>query len=121
MRYLIAIPAFLACLFYIYVLIQLRRDEKRYRPPVDSGTFIGKNSEKLISYTAVRPAGRSFAQWSRLARKPAKTSRERVTPKAEEPEHQPLKQRSITYVELALPLSSGVAPITGSDVGHNRR
>jgi hypothetical protein len=109
-RYVIAIPAFLACLFYVYVLVQLRRDEQHYKAPENPVATPRHRKEKLVSFTAVRPLGSSFAQWSRLAKKtelPTKGQKRSQAVHSSEADH---IQRSATYIEIGLPLSSGVAP-----------
>jgi hypothetical protein len=111
MRYVIAIPAFLACGFYIYVLIQLRRDEKRHKsPPAMKAAHLDQPRE-VVSFTAVRGPGQSFAQWSRLAGRRSGT--QAIRKSSEPPKQNPTepKLRRFTYVELGLPLSSGVAPM----------
>jgi hypothetical protein len=112
-RYVIAIPAFLACLFYVYVLVQLRRDEKHYKSPGSPQQAIGRGKEKLLSFTAVRPLGSSFAQWSRLAKKakPQAQPQLREQKRSKAPNSADRMHRSVTYIEIGLPLASGVAPI----------
>jgi hypothetical protein len=67
-RYAIVILAVLACAFYVFVLIQLRRDEKSRSSDSSLSRSSGGGPVKLESYTAVRKPGHSFAQWSRLSR-----------------------------------------------------
>ena len=69
MRYAIAIPAVLACAFYVYVFVQLRRDEKRHNLPAASSRESAGLARELQSFSAVREPGHSFAQWSRLTRR----------------------------------------------------
>lgn len=68
MRYAIVILAVLACAFYVFVLIQLRRDERSH----SLHSSLSRNSSggpvKLESSAAVRKPGHSFAEWSRLSR-----------------------------------------------------
>jgi hypothetical protein len=111
-RYVIAIPAFLACGFYIYVLIQLRRDEKRHKSPKVSEPVSPGGPQELLSFTAVRKPGQSFAEWSRLTGQRTAPETSRITSRPSKRDPSALKSHGITYVELALPLSSGVAPVT---------
>ncbi len=115
MKYVIAIPAFLACIFYVYVLVQLRRDEKHHRAPANPEPKPERRGEKLVSFAAVRPLGGSFAQWSRLAKKRGQPGHKPAVSKEHGPDNWSPKSRSIGYVEIGLPLSAGVAPIT--DIG----
>ncbi len=112
MRYVIAIPAFLACGFYIYVLIQLRRDEKRHKSPTAPNQGSSDSPQHLVSFTAVRKPGQTFAQWSRLTGQRTGPEADRTTSRLSKRDPSAPKSHGITYVELALPLSSGVAPVT---------
>lgn len=69
MEYVVVIPAVLACIFYVYVLVQLRRDEKRGDSDRVSGRPFERGSGKFASYRAVKSPGHSFPEWSRLAQK----------------------------------------------------
>ena len=109
MRYVIAVPAFLAALFYVYVLVQLRRDEKHYKSPVNPQPTTRRGKERLLSFTAVRPLGSSFAQWSRSAKKTAPQMNKQQRSKA--PGSADRMSRSVAYIEIGLPLASGVAPM----------
>lgn len=111
-RYVIAIPAFLACGFYVYVLVQLRRDEKRHKPPTGPIRGSADSPQQLVSFTAVRKPGRTFAEWSRLTGRPAVTESRPTSSRLPKRDPSASKSHGITYVELALPLSSGVAPVT---------
>jgi hypothetical protein len=108
MRYAIAIPAFLACAFYVYVLVQLRRDEKRHssNAPHLKGSTGGRY--EFDSFTAVREPGHSFAQWSRLT---AKRSARDATSGLRKREQASGKIQRISPVETVPPVSSGVAPL----------
>jgi hypothetical protein len=112
MRYAIAIPAFLACGFYIYVLIQLRRDEKRHKSPKVSEPVSPGGPQELLSFTAVRKPGQSFAEWSRLTGQRTEPEAGRTSTRLPKRDPSAPKSHGITYVEVALPLSSGVAPVT---------
>ncbi len=120
MKYAIVIPAIVACVFYIYVLVQLRRDDKRYSSHSTPSENSIAGPLELKSFTAVRKPGHSFAEWSRLTK--------RRNP--DEPDGKPSSRsknhkgagtlRSISYVELSLPLASGVVPAIGnSDPNHS--
>ena len=111
-RYVIAIPAFLACGFYVYVLIQLRRDEKRHKPPAGPIRGSSDGPPQLVSFTTVRKPGQSFAEWSRLTAQPNVTESRSTASRLPKRDPSAPKSHGITYVELALPLSSGVAPVT---------
>lgn len=111
-RYVIAIPAFLACGFYIYVLIQLRRDEKRHKSPAAPNRESVDSPQQLGSFTAVRKPGHSFAEWSRLTGERTAPEAGRMTSRLPKRDPSAPKSYGITYVELALPLASGVAPVT---------
>jgi hypothetical protein len=111
-RYVIAIPAFLACGFYVYVLIQLRRDEKRHKSPAAPNRGSADSPQQLGSFTAVRKPGQSFAEWSRLTGQRTAPEAGRTTSRLPKRDPSAPKSHGITYVELALPLSSGVAPVT---------
>jgi hypothetical protein len=108
MRYAIAIPAVLACAFYVYVLIQLRRDEKRHgsNTPHLKG-FTGRRYE-FDSSTAVREPGRSFAQWSRLT---ARSRAPDVNSGLRKRERASAKIQRISRAGTAPPQSPGVAPL----------
>jgi hypothetical protein len=67
-RYAIVILAVLACAFYVFVLIQLRRDEKSHSLHSSQSRNSSGGTVKLESSTAVRKPGHSFAEWSRLSR-----------------------------------------------------
>ena len=69
MEYVVVIPAVLACIFYVYVLVQFRRDEKPGDSDRVSGRSFERGSGKFASYRAVRSPARSFPEWSRLAQK----------------------------------------------------
>lgn len=111
MRYAIAIPAFFACAFYVYVLIQLRRDEKRHSS--HSSPLLGSSGGRpeLESFTAVRAPGHSFANWSRLTARRSIPEAGAAPSGLRKREKGGSKIRRISYVELALPLSSGVTPV----------
>jgi hypothetical protein len=108
MRYAIAIPAVLACAFYVYVLIQLRRDEKRHSPNASHLKGSAGGRYEFDSSTAVREPGHSFAQWSRLT---AKRSVRDATFGLRKREQASANIQQISYVGKARPLSSGVAPL----------
>jgi hypothetical protein len=115
-RYAIAIPAILACVFYVYVLVQLRRDEKRHSSIApDLKGFTGGRCE-FDSFTAVREPGHSFAQWSRLT---AKRSARDATSGLRKREQASGKIQRNSLVETAPPVSSGVAPL--ADDAHSGR
>ncbi len=117
MKYAIVIPAIVACAFYVYVLVQLRRDDKRHSSHSSPSENSIAGPVELNSFTAVRKPRHSFPEWSRLSK--------RRNP-AEEPKGKPAntpkqyrgaaRAQRISYVELSLPLASGVAPvIEGND------
>jgi len=112
MRYVIAIPAFLACGFYIYVLIQLRRDEKRHKSPKASEPVSRNRPGELVWVTAGRRPGQSVAEWSGLTGHRSATEAGSSSSGLPKRDQGAPKLRQATYVELALPLSSGVAPVT---------
>jgi hypothetical protein len=66
-RYAIVTLAVLACAFYVFVLIQLRRDEKSHSLHSSPSQDSSGGPVKLESSTAVRKPGHSFAEWSRLS------------------------------------------------------
>jgi hypothetical protein len=119
MKYAIAIPAIIACAFYIYMLVQLRRDEKRHSSPSSPSETSIAGPPEFNSFAAIRKPGQSFAQWSRLSRRrnPGESDGKLAsTPKQYKAAAQLPR---ISYVELSLPLSSGVAPaIENSDRNH---
>jgi hypothetical protein len=108
MRYAIAIPAVLACAFYVYVLIQLRRDEKRHSPDASHLKGSAGGRDEFDLFTAVREPGHSFAQWSRLT---ARRSVPNANSSPRKREQTSAKIQRISYVEIAPPQSSGVAPL----------
>jgi hypothetical protein len=118
-RYAIVIAAAVACAFFVYVLIQLHRDEKRRSSPSSRSELSNGGPLELSSFTAVRKPGRSFAEWSRLTRKRkavdagAEPGRLRKRGKAA------AKMAQISYVELSLPLASGVAPVVEERDSHS--
>ncbi len=115
MRYLIAIPAMLACIFYVYALVQFIRDEKQHRQRENPETSFERRSGNLTSFRAEKASARSFAQWSRLANQRARPGRTEPGCKTRKQDHPAQKQSSIAYVEVALPLSSAVAPIANEN------
>ena len=115
MRYLIAIPAIFACIFYVYALVQFVRDEKRHRQHENPEKSFERRSGNLTSFRAEKASARSFAQWSRLASQRQLPERAKAGGKARKPGHPLRKQSSIAYVEVALPLSSAVAPIANKN------
>jgi len=108
MRYAIAIPAVLACAFYVYVLVQLRRDEKRHSASASHLKSSTGGRYEFDSSTAVREPGHSFAQWSRLS---ARRSAPDATSGLRKRERASAKSQRISYVGTAPPLSSGVIPL----------
>jgi hypothetical protein len=110
-RYAIAILVVLACAFYVFVLIQLRRDEKSHSS--HSSPLPGSSSgrSELESFTAVRAPGHSFANWSRLTARRSMPEAGGAPSRLRKREESGSKIRRLSYVELALPLSSGVTPV----------
>ena len=94
MRFLMLIPAVVACVFYVYVLVQLRRDEKLFKSPPPRDRTMMRGSEKLVSFTAVKDSPRSFPQWSRLAGN-REGPAQRQVPKTHGPRHERPKHRAI--------------------------
>jgi hypothetical protein len=119
MKYAIAIPAIVACAFYVYVLIQLRRDEKRHSLPSAPSERSIAGPLEFKSFMAVRKPGQSFAEWSRLAKRRNPGVRD-ANPASKPKQYKAAaKLHRISYVEMSLPLSSGVAPaIEDSDISH---
>jgi hypothetical protein len=116
MRYAIAIPAILACAFYVYVLIQLRRDERRHSPNASHLKSFAGGRHEFDSFTAVREPGHSFAQWSRLT---VRKSAPDATSGLRKREQASAKIQPISYVGTATPLSSGAASL--ADDAHKGR
>lgn len=116
MRYAIAIPAILACAFYVYVLVQLRRDEKRHSASASHLKSSTGGGYEFDSSTAVREPGHSFAQWSRLT---ARRSAPDAPSALRKREQASAKIQRILYAGMASPLSSGVAPV--ADDAHKGR
>ncbi len=108
MRYAIAIPAVLACAFYVYVLVQLRRDEKRHSSNESHLKGVMDGRYEFDSFTAVREPGHSFAQWSRLT---ARRSAPDSTSGLRKREQASAKIQRISNAVMAPPASSGVAPL----------
>jgi hypothetical protein len=107
-RYAIAIPAIAACVFFVYVLIQFRRDEKGHDSRSSRPRLSSDGPLELDSCTAVRKPGHSFAEWSRL-------SQRRCAPEAGVVKFSARKQNKVRsklarVPESALALASGDAP-----------
>lgn len=120
MKYAIVIPAIIACAFYIYVLVQLRRDDKRYSSHSSPSENSIAGPPELKSFAAVRKPGHSFAEWSRLTKRRNRGEPDGKPASAPKQHTGAAQLHSISYVELSLPLSSGVAPAIGnSDTNHS--
>ncbi len=85
MGLLLSILAGVACIFYLYVLIQFRRDELRPRSPQGSSAR-AKGGEKRV-----------------LAIQDAKASKRTTAPRESRPER-------LSYIETALPVAAVVPP-----------
>ena len=120
-RYAIVIMAVLACAFYVFFLIQLRRDEKRHSSHSTPSRSSSAGPVELQSYTAVRKPGHSFAQWSRLSR-PRNVVEVGAKPASfRKPNKPEAKSSRVPDVELSLPHSSDAAPTIEDSGSHHGR
>jgi hypothetical protein len=110
MKYAIVITAILSDSFYIYVLIQLRREEKRHS--LRESHLKESTGGVLDSYTAVRTPGQSFAHWPRLINRRNVPEPGGAQAGSRKPVTAASKMRQISHIELPLTLSSRVAPVT---------
>jgi hypothetical protein len=120
-RYAIVILAVLACAFYVFVLIQLRRDEKSHSLHSSQSPSSSGGPVKLESSTAVRKPGHSFAEWSRLSRQRNVVEVGAKPASLRKPNKAAGGLSQVSHVELSSPQpSDGARAIEDGDSHHGR-